>query len=526
MPKPPNILFFVVDEMRADHLGCAGNPIVQTPNLDHLAGEGVRFSRAYCNNTICMPARASMFTGLLPRDHGVYANNMEMHPDLPVLPEMLAQAGYRTHSVGKLHLSRWIPPPELADPIRFPESMAAWNASIFENYPPCCLESFPVPYHGFQSVDFVGGHGSYVFGEYFLWLEERVPDARRLLSMQGALEPPTGAPECYKMGLPAELHYNRWIADRAIQFLEEAQDADQPFFLWCSFPDPHEPYCPPAPYCDLYDSADMPLPTRREGELEELPPYYKAIFDKRMLAHGCEGGPLPDAYWQEMKALTYGMVTFVDAEIGRVLKRLEALGLRENTMVGFISDHGDMMGDHWMIYKGPYVFEGCARIPLILSLPGGVQGAMHSGLVCQIDLVPTVLDVCEAEAPGVKRLQVADEGFRFKVGEAYPVSLWPGESLASVLAGKDEAVRQAVVIHNDDPYLGLKIRTLVTDRFKLTFYAGQEFGELFDLEEDPGELHNLWNRPEWRQTREDLLCQLLHEDARLSPWQPIPYKPA
>jgi arylsulfatase len=448
---------------------------------------------------------------------------MEMHPDLPVLPGMLAQAGYRTHGVGKLHLSRYWPAPDIADPVRFPESRMAWNADPDEELPSCNIGVFPAPYYGFHSVDFVGGHGDWVFGEYFLWLEEQCPDARRLLSKEGARELPTGAPECYKMGLPVELHYNRWISDRAVDYIMKASATDQPFFLWCSFPDPHEPYCPPAPYCDMYEPDEMPLPNRRAGELADLPPYYKAIYEKRLRAYECEGGPLPDAYWQEMRALTYGMITFVDTEIGRVLDRLEVLGLRENTIICFVSDHGDMMGDHWMIFKGPYMFEGCARIPLILSLPGGAKGSVHSGLVSQIDLVPTLLDACGVESPGEKRLHVRREGVP-GIGDLYPLDLWPGKSLVEViLSGTDNTGRKAVVIHNDDPFLGIKIRTLVTDRFKLTFYPGHEFGELFDLQEDPGELHNLWNRPEWRQTRDRLQCQLLHEDTLLSPWRPLPY---
>ena len=181
--NPLNVLLFVVDEMRAGHMGCAGNSIVQTPNVDRLADEGICFSRAYCNHTICMPSRASMFTGLLPRDHGAWNNNMEMHPGLPVLPELLRQAGYRTHSTGKLHLSRWVPDPEIDDPKRFPEFRASWNADL--------IDSLPLPYYGFQSVDFVGGHGNYVYGDYFHWLEGQVPDPRRLLGVEGALESPT-----------------------------------------------------------------------------------------------------------------------------------------------------------------------------------------------------------------------------------------------------------------------------------------------------------------------------------------------
>ena len=319
-----------------------------------------------------------------------------------------------------------------------------------------------------------------------------------------------------------ELHYNRWIADKAIEFLDEASTGEQPFFLWCSFPDPHEPYSPPRPYCDLYDPADMPRPIRRYGELDSLPPYYQAIFEKQMQAHGLITGPVSDAHLHEMLALTYGMISFVDTEVGRVLNRLDALGLRENTLVGFISDHGDMMGDHWMIYKGPYVFESCARIPFILSIPGGARGREYSGLVCLLDLMPTILDVCGVETRYMRRLQSKDERLP-KLGQVSPLEQWPGESLVSVLRGGRMGRREAVVIHNDDPYLGLKIRTLVTGRFKITFYAGQDYGEFFDLDSDPQELNNLWDDPAWSQKREQLLCQLLHEDTCLAPWHPIPY---
>jgi arylsulfatase A-like enzyme len=184
-----------------------------------------------------------------------------------------------------------------------------------------------------------------------------------------------------------------------------------------------------------------------------------------------------------------------------------------------------MLGDHWMIYKGPYVFESCARIPFIISTPGGSGGQEHSGLVCQLDLLPTILDLCGVEAPDERRLQENDE-YLPKLGQVSRLNRWPGISLAPVLNGDQTLQREAVVIHNDDPYLGLKIRTLVTERFKITFYAGQEYGELFDLKSDPQELNNLWDDPAWVKNREQLLHQLIHEDTRLAPWYPVPYRTA
>lgn len=515
-PDRPNVLLFVVDEMRANDMGCAGNPIVRTPNLDTLASEGVHFARAYCANPICMPARTSLLTGRLPRDHGCWTNGIEMHPDLDLLPALLASAGYRTHAIGKLHLSRWVIPAETADPSRFPESLAAWTSGQ--------IERFPEPYFGFQTVDFVGGHGDYAYGEYAVWLEREHPGAHELLGKKHALALPSGAPQCWKNGLRAELHYNAWIAEQAIRFLTSARQSDQPFFLWCSFPDPHEPYAPPYPYCDLYAPAAMPLPIRREGELDELPPFYRAIFEGRMESYGVPGGILPDAYWQEMRALTYGMITFVDEAIGRVLTHLSALGLRENTLVGFISDHGDMMGDHWMIYKGSYVFEGCARIPWIMALPHGARGLQYNGVVSQIDLLPTVLDFCRVPSPNRARLEL--QPARERSAQMAPIPPWPGVSLLPVLWGDTTHVRSAVVIQNDDPWLGLKMRTLVTERFKLTCYPGHNFGELFDLQNDPGELRNLWARPEWQPLKNELLHQLMCEDTQAQPWLPMPYSVA
>lgn len=510
----PNILFFVVDEMRADHMGCAGNAIVRTPHLDRLASEGACFPRAYCNNPICMPARTTMFTGLLPRDHGVWHNNMEFRGPLPLMPALLAEAGYITHSVGKLHLSRWLPGPEIeGDTARFPEALKAWNEGRVRAVPP--------GYCGFQSVDFVGGHGHYVFGDYFEWLKTQVPDPRRALGPAGALEPPSGAPDCWKMGLPARLHYNRWIADRAIGLIERAHDARRPFFLWCSFPDPHVPFAAPAPWCDMYRPEAMPLPRRSEEEIGRLPPYYAGTMAGRIRPNNVRGGRIPDAHWQEMLALTLGMISFVDAEIGRVLARLEALGLRGNTLIVFVSDHGDMMGDHWMMGKGPFMFEGCVRIPLIFSGPGIRAGRRPEGLACQIDLLPTVLDYAGVQAPGEQRLAMKDHPYL--IGQVVPLRVWPGQNLRPVLEGRADRLREAVVIENDEPWVGLKIRTLVTDRHKLTMYAGQDFGELFDLAADPDELNNLWAEPAARGLRADLTARLLHEDTRLAPWTPVPW---
>ena len=495
--------------MRADHLACAGNPTVRTPNLDRLAASGTLFPQACCNNPICMPARATMFTGMLPRDHGLRVNGQALRTDLPVLPQTLADSGYRTHATGKLHLTPWVPMVRPPRPDLYPECLDYWRDGR--------IESFPTPYYGFESVDFVGGHTSYVYGDYTAWLKDRGGEAA-MLRPERALQPPSGAPKCYKMGLPRELHYNRYIADSAIRVVRETP-ANRPFFVWCSFPDPHCPVAPPAPYCDLYDPADVAPPAKREGEAADLPSPYARVFSGAMKPNGCDNRAIPESHWREMIALTYGMVTHVDDEVGRVLDALEAAGRRDNTVVIFTSDHGDMMGDHGLIWKAFYTFRGCIRIPFIVSAPGSRAGTASDALACQLDLMPTVLDLCGVPMPGSGW---AEQETRFERGSVRPLATHPGRSLRPILEGTADSVRDSVVIENDDPCTGLRVRCLVTDTHRLTVYPGTGEGELFDLRADPWELHNLWNSPTSADLKSRLVSRLLDQYSADTPCYPVP----
>ncbi len=497
--RRPNFLCFVTDQQRADHLGCAGNAVLRTPNLDRLAAEGLRFTRAYVNNPLCMPSRATMFTGRTARGHGVRTNGIPLEPCLPTLTGALAAAGYRTHSVGKIHLRPFQTPRgvpvEALEPEEHPESYVMWNSER--------LQTTPTPYYGLQTVDLAIGHGPGVTGDYGRWLLEQNPDGPRLMQPAAGEAPASGAEQSWKMALPEELHVSRWVADRTIAFLEAAAREDRPFFAWCSFPDPHHPYCPPAPWCDLYDPASIPLPRRREGELDALPPHYAKVFREALPLSGrFAPTDLRDDQLRDILALTYGLISLADHHLGRVLEALDRLGLRESTVVTFLSDHGDMMGDHWIINKGPFHFDGLVNVPFIWSWPGQFgAGTTTEALASMLDFAPTVLDLAgvpipEGETPAERE---ADS-------ECAP---WPGVSLRPVLEGEAESVQESVVIENDEDYLGLRLRTLVTRRYKLTAYPGQPYGELFDLANDPDELHNLWDEPSCRDTKRDLLVQLM-----------------
>jgi arylsulfatase A-like enzyme len=516
----PNVLIFCVDEMRADHIGCAGNTTVKTPNLDNLAARGTLFTRSYCNNPICMPARASMFTGLLPRDHGVRVNGQSLRTDLPTLPGILSDHGYRTHATGKLHLTPWVPavgeregqhqPVVPANPDLYPESLAVWQEGV--------LIDFPVPYYGFQSVDFVGGHVSYAYGDYIQWLVEKGGDPA-LLRPEYALQTTSGAPQTYKCAMPEELHYNRYIADSTISFMAERKQNADPFFIWCSFPDPHLPIAPPRPYCDLYSPEDVDLPARCEGELHRLPPYYTQVLNGNLRPNGSDNTGITDDHWREMIAMTYGMVTHIDTEIGRVLAALERFKLRNNTLVIFLGDHGDMLGDHGLIWKGPYTFRGCINVPTIVSAPGEEEGLISDTLISQIDLLPSVLDYLDIPMPG-EEWRFIDTPF--ERGSVMDLMPYPGTSWLPLPEGIDSKVRKSVIIENDDPTTGYRIRCIVTERYRLTVYPGTKHGELFDLREDPWEYRNLWYEQAYQQLKSELKTDLLDYYSTATPLYPIP----
>ncbi len=436
-----NVLLICVDEMRADHMACAENKIVKTPNLDRLAAKGTYFPNACCNNPICMPARATMFTGLLPRDHGLRINGQSLSKEIPVMPQILADHGYRTHCAGKLHLTPWVlDQTRECRPDLYPESLHYWHDGI--------ITEFPTPYYGFQTVDMVGGHTSFTFGPYTNWLKEQGVDPD-LLSPKKALET-FPAPHTYKMALPKEFHYNRYIADSTIAKIEE--DDKEPFFIWCSFPDPHAPCAPPKPYCDMYRPEDIPLPPSREGEYTDLPPFYQDVIDGKLKPNGVDNSNVKPEFFQQITAMTYGMVTHLDTEIGRILDTLEKTGKINNTIIAFITDHGDMMGDHGLLWK----------------------------------------------------------------------SYFTGKSIRPMLENSHCGIRDSVVIENDDPTLGFHVRCLVTDNYRLAVYPGTEHGELFDISNDPDELHNLWYKQEHQGLKNELIFKLLNDYAKDTPFYPIP----
>jgi len=489
MPAPgdrPNVLCFVADQLRYDDVGCMGNDTIETPTIDTLANEGVLCERAHVTSPACMPSRASMFTGRMPQEVDVRFNT-PLDTEAPTLPGILRDAGYRTYSAGKIHLNHYSTPSGIdatdLDPERHPECLELWNRGL--------IDEIPTPYYGIERVDHVSGHTSYASGEYRRWLEAEHPDLLRDISRADPI--PDGGQ--FHGAPPAEVHYNRWIADRTCSFL---RDTDDPFFAWCSFPDPHPGFHVPDPWDDMYDPAEMRDPVRREGELDDLPRHHRERANPNEDVDARKAG----------MATYYGMTSFVDREMGRVMETLEAEGLRENTIVLFLSDHGHLFGDHWQTHKDQGVhFDDLTRVPFVWSYPEALPtGRRVESAVSTLDLLPTLLDLCDVSysAPGYDGYAEPDCG----------VPALPGTSLVPLFRDEADAAHDGVIVAGDTYYGGIRARTLVTDRYRFTTYPDDRGGELFDLEEDPEELYNRWDDPEYAEVRDRLAHQFVETYVR------------
>jgi arylsulfatase A-like enzyme len=490
--RKPNFLILMTDAQRCDTLGCYGNRVIQTPHIDALSRSGARFDQWFVPNPICEPARVSLVTGQMPSSHGVRCNGINLQSAAPNAVELLRRAGYQTGGFGKLHFSPW----GTSSRGESAEGIVDWEAG----------QALPAGYMGLDVTRTVLGHSEYSCGDYRTWLDTVCPSGFALLQMENALKPPSGALCTWDSALPVQYHHSPWVADQTIEFLR-MRDKDRPFLALCSFPDPHMSYCPPEPYCSMYGPSDVPPPLWREGELDLMPPHFKTYYEGTgYLRQFFESGALnmrpakdhTELQWRDMNAHYWGMVSLIDQQIGRLLHEVEALSLAEDTVIIFVPDHGALMGDHGMHMHGPYHYDAQIRVPCIWSWLGAFPaGRVCSDLAGTIDIAPTILDIAGITPPFAMQ----------------------GRSLASYLMGGTPPARQAMLVEYDDEYFGPFVRTLVTPGWKLTRYAHQTYGELFNVQEDPQEFHNRWDDLALQGIRTDLERLLLDEMMLLAPFQ-------
>ncbi|MHC4873059.1 MAG: sulfatase family protein [Planctomycetota bacterium] len=424
-----NILLITADQLRYDCLGYRGVFPVKTPNLDKLAADGTIFENTYCSNPLCVPARASIMNGKNCYDHGVYYNDQGWSDELDTIPGVLSKNGYHTVSVGKMHFM----------PAR---KHYGFDKRIADN-----------------STD----HKNYLERK---GLSENKPPIK---SKQDAYDwtfrdVPTD--------LPDEDYLPFYVTESAVNELDLINHrrnchpgGNEPFFMWLSYLLPHVPCTPPEPYFSMYKPEDMPPLIKSEEELN--------TFSRQVTGWKDEWSFITDEHAQKLRAQYLGCITLVDDMIGKVIDKLKELGLYDNTLIVFTSDHGDYMGDHYMQQKA--FFHDCSsRIPFFFTGPDVGKGKVVHELVSQIDLLPTILDYCG--------LILEQKGIEVDITTSDAISI------KGALEGGELSKDRTMISESGILGYSVMMRQGTT---KINFYEDTGEVDIFDLENDPHELNNL-----------------------------------
>ena len=516
----PNILLISTDQQRADHLGCYGAKVLKTPHIDSLAKRGIRFENAFVASPVCMPNRASIMTGRMPSVHGLRHNGLNLPLDSVTVADVLRTAGWKTGLVGKAHFQCVTDNPPLLSKEGCQQSTAPitearfadggrYDQEISERWRNTPGHDLSYPYYGFETVDLAIGHGDEVEGHYTQWLADRHPQPDSVRGAENALPGCDRlAPQAWRTALPEELYSTRYIEQRTIERLNSyAGDAEEPFFLWASFCDPHHPFTPPGRYWDLYQPEDVDLPRtyniRNESDLPAL--LREQRYNGLARLTGTSALAVSEPELRAAIALTYGMIAMIDDAVGSILSALDSLGLMENTIVVFCSDHGDLMGDHGLIFKGPLHYQALVRTPLIWSDGRHQDAFVQEGPVTSIDLPASIL-----QSAGVAAFN-GMQGIPFIDNDGQAVS---GRDSVMI----EDEVQSQIPGHN----IRGRARTLITDIWRLTLFDGIEQGILHNLREDPDEINNLWDDPKARAVRSAMIESLLRQMISHSETSPFP----
>ena len=440
--SPLNVLFIVSDDL-TQAIACYGAPVAVTPNLDRLSDMGVRFDNAYCQIPLCNPTRASLMTGLRPDTLKVYDLSRHFRdevPDVVTLPQLFRNNGYKSMRVGKLYHygvphqigTNGLDDPQSWDQVVNPKGRDTEEEHLITNLEP----------------------------------HRKISAALSWLAADGTDEEQTDG----------------MIATEAIELMRQNQE--QPFFLGVGFFRPHTPYVAPKKYWDLYPIEKIKMPYAPENDRADIP--------KSAFAHN---NPVPNYSLAEEDALKakqayYATVSFVDAQVGRLLDAVEELGLSERTIIVFWSDHGYHLGEHQGIWQKRCLFEESASAPMIIFAPGRKGNTRASQQIVEfVDIYPTVATLCGLTSPssieGKSIVPLLDKPERKWKGRAYTQALRPGDGL---------------------PVMGATVRT---DRWRYTEWNQGEQGiELYDHQNDPHEFDNLASDPRHSSVISDLRASL------------------
>jgi len=433
MADRPNVLLITCDQLRGDSLGCYGHPVVETPYLDQLAHEGIRFTHAYSACPSCIAARASILTGMMSRHHRRVGYKDGVLFDYErTLPGEMARAGYHTQGIGKMHF-----------------------------YPPRNLCGFHnvVLHDGYLLIERKTPQDYGLADDYLFWLRERAGcDADLILHGLGC-NSWVARPWPY----PESVHPTTWATSQAVDFLRR-RDTTKPFFVWLSYVRPHPPLDPPQVYYDQYIHQTFPEVPVGDWADERVP--MTSVDDR--------AGYMGRRQLHRARAAYFAQITHIDHQIGRLLQYLKEYQVRDNTYILFTSDHGELLGDHNLFRKSlPY--DGSARVPWLLIPPKDypfARGVAIDKPVELRDIMPTILDACGVEIPPTV----------------------DGLSLLPLVRG--EAIEWRPYIHGEHAYGHRSNHYITNGKAKYIWFSQDGREQFFNLVDDPCEIHNSIASPE------------------------------
>ncbi len=452
--RMPNVLWICADQQRFDTIAGLNNPHARTPNLQKLMGESVTFTHAFVQNPVCSPSRASFLTGRYPHTTALRANGQRIRDDERLITRILADQGYACGLSGKLHLSPCAGGRN-EDRIDDGYQVFWWSHDLTDQWPGKNM--------------------------WRVWLEDR--------GVKWPQPPANSEP----WGVPIDPAYTQtaWCSEMAIQFIRQ-QRSFNPWLMSVNIFQPHHPFWPTQDYLSHYEPDKMPAPRYQEGELDSKPVFQRIDHQAGYAGTALSFTKTDALTHRKITGAYYAMIEQVDTEVGRMMKTLEDTGQADNTIVIYMSDHGEMLGDHGIYLKGPYFYDCMIRVPLMIRWPGRYKAGLRSdALVEMVDLVPTLL-----EAAGI------------------PVHAGvQGRSLTPVLTGQTTTHRDSIYSEHFDssflyepPPMGACIRT---ERYKLTYFQNLPAAELYDLQKDPGEVENLWASPGAKGVRQEMMEKLV-----------------
>jgi iduronate 2-sulfatase len=459
--KRPNVLFIVCDDLNT-HVATSDYPHIRTPAFSRLAGSAMTFKRAYCQYPVCGPSRASFLSGMYPQRTGVLSNETDLRTSRPgtvTLPQLFKDAGYWTAATGKIFHNQELDP-----------GAEVWDASVrFEN------DEMPLEKKAREI--FGKEHGPTTDrANRGAWKDFQLKFSKQTRGQSVGYGP---------SGLKDEQHADGKNARQAIEWLHNRQSGGQPFFIAVGIHKPHVPFLAPDAYFDLYPPENLRYPPTPPDIWKQVP---RSAMVKRYQAFGFELGVENDPLRREYMQAYHACITFVDTQIGLILDAVEKAGLWDNTLIVLTSDHGFHLGEHFMWGKVT-LFEVCNRVPLIVRVPGLTKdGSSSNGLVELVDLYPTLAGLCGIDVPA------AVQGKSFK------------PMLEDPQAGGKPYVHTVV---KRGKHLGKAIRS---PRWRYALWPDGE--ELYDLENDAAEHHNLVNSASHAKTLETHRDLLREADAR------------